>query len=287
MLRSFFRNKKLIIYAVILIILNTLMILSCNLLEYFNKLYDNKINNNELIRSIVLIGINGQDSYDNSNISEENQEIITNVKHVEKTIVEFGSVYRIIVDDFKNINQVQENLLKLGFNTQLATDIQTTIDEYEFISSLVKVNIFILAFWDIITLISLWSFIIKDQEEEISILRKLGYSKRRINIMILIRVFIFIVTSYIISFILSHFISNIYDGIPVLLNRIGISSYGFYELIYNTKYSMLMRNYIEYKVLIGNTISILILYILSFKKINRNIILQIIKNKLGKDGECI
>lgn len=272
MLRSFFRNKKLIIYAVILIILNTLMILSCNLLEYFNKLYDNKINNNELIRSIVLIGINGQDSYDNSNISEENQEIITNVKHVEKTIVEFGSVYRIIVDDFKNINQVQENLLKLGFNTQLATDIQTTIDEYEFISSLVKVNIFILAFWDIITLISLWSFIIKDQEEEISILRKLGYSKRRINIMILIRVFIFIVTSYIISFILSHFISNIYDGIPVLLNRIGISSYGFYELIYNTKYSMLMRNYIEYKVLIGNTISILILYILSFKKINRNII---------------
>lgn len=272
MLRSFFRNKKLIIYAVILIILNTLMILSCNLLKYFNKLYDNKINNNELIRSIVLIGINGQDSYDNSNISEENQEIITNVKHVEKTIVEFGSVYRIIVDDFKNINQVQENLLKLGFNTQLATDIQTTIDEYEFISSLVKVNIFILAFWDIITLISLWSFIIKDQEEEISILRKLGYSKRRINIMILIRVFIFIVTSYIISFILSHFISNIYDGIPVLLNRIGISSYGFYELIYNTKYSMLMRNYIEYKVLIGNTISILILYILSFKKINRNII---------------
>jgi hypothetical protein len=272
MLRSFFRNKKLIIYAVILIILNTLMILSCNLLEYFNKLYDNKINNNELIRSIVLIGINGQDSYDNSNISEENQEIITNVKHVEKTIVEFGSVYRIIVDDFKNINQVQENLLKLGFNTQLATDIQTTIDEYEFISSLVKVNIFILAFWDIITLISLWSFIIKDQEEEISILRKLGYSKQRINIMILIRVFIFIVTSYIISFILSHFISNIYDGIPVLLNRIGISSYGFYELIYNTKYSMLMRNYIEYKVLIGNTISILILYILSFKKINRNII---------------
>lgn len=272
MLRSFFRNKKLIIYAVILIILNTLMILSCNLLEYFNKLYDNKINNNELIRSIVLIGINGQDSYDNSNISEENQEIITNVKHVEKTIVEFGSVYRIIVDDFKNINQVQENLLKLGFNTQLATDIQTTIDEYEFISSLVKVNIFILAFWDIITLISLWSFIIKDQEEEISILRKLGYSKRRINIMILIRVFIFIVTSYIISFILSYFISNIYDGIPVLLNRIGISSYGFYELIYNTKYSMLMRNYIEYKVLIGNTISILILYILSFKKINRNII---------------
>lgn len=272
MLRSFFRNKKLIIYAVILIILNTLMILSCNLLEYFNKLYDYKINNNELIRSIVLIGINGQDSYDNSNISEENQEIITNVKHVEKTIVEFGSVYRIIVDDFKNINQVQENLLKLGFNTQLATDIQTTIDEYEFISSLVKVNIFILAFWDIITLISLWSFIIKDQEEEISILRKLGYSKQRINIMILIRVFIFIVTSYIISFILSHFISNIYDGIPVLLNRIGISSYGFYELIYNTKYSMLMRNYIEYKVLIGNTISILILYILSFKKINRNII---------------
>lgn len=271
MLRSFFRNKKLIIYGVILIILNILIILLCNMLEYFNKLYEEKINSDELIRSIVIVGINGQESYNNSNMSEENQKIISNIKHVENAKIEFESVYRIVVDDFKNINKVQEELLQLGFNTQLATDIQSTIDEYEFVTALVKINIYILEFWNIITLISLWFFILRDQKEELDALRKLGYSKLRINIMVLIRIFIFIFVSYIISFVLSHFISDIYDSVPVLLNRIGISSYGFYELIYNTKYSEIMKNYIEYKVLLGNIIIILILYICSFRKINKNI----------------
>lgn len=252
MIKSFFRNKKVIIYSLVIIILSIFMTLAFNILHYFNYIYTEEINDKNY--RILIIE-------DSKNVDLDKIGKINNVKET----FYFYDMLNIEVDKYENVDKVKQELSDIGYISKQAGEdtIKQLIEETNSIKIIMITSIGIMIIL-VISVLSLFiSLIINDYKKDMALLKCIGYTKaKRLKISIL-RISILIVISTIIGLILSKF-CNTY--MQTTLNLIFEGIYPFCNIIYDITYKDVISKYYPIApVLINLGIGIVLLLFLNKK----------------------
>lgn len=238
MIKSFFRNPKVIIYSVVIVLLSVIISTSFNLLHYFKYIYNEEINNKNY--RILIIE-------ESANINLDDIRKIENVKDV----FYFYDMLNIEVDKYENVSTVKESLQSMGYTSKQAgeTTIKQLIEQTNTIETIIIVNVIILIAFIIIILSLFVSLMIKDEKKDIALLKCIGYTKGKILKILILRVTILIGISSIIGVIIAKSL-GIY--IEKMLNIILDGIYPFNNIISELSYTGIINNYFSVGTILIN-----------------------------------
>ena len=246
-IKSLFRNKNNVVYIIVFIFLFFILNLSLNLNIIIDNYYDDKMQKeleeaietsknqdtafsedmSELMKEYLTyakkINIEEIDrmvkTSNGKELTEEQQEKLRKMKHVESiernvekiyTIEGLSdlTVYYILVDSWKNCDDVQKYLDSIGISSYVNWGTSAEIVEnYEKINNLANVIKYTVCGISLLILFVCCKNIIKNEKENSKLLNVLGYEKRKIkNILftqLLIIVFMGACIGYFISQILT------------------------------------------------------------------------------------
>ena len=207
--KSMLKSKSNIAYLILFIFLFIVLNISLNIIPIINSYYDTKIVDAEAGRTIYI---------PNTEIilTQDQQNQIKNIKHVENItteILDFETytipIYDIIIDDWKNVEYVQNIFSKYGIKTE-----RQLVDNPFFTSyNNVKMASTIIKYTMILIVIFLFIFIsiniLNSEKENIKLLYFTGYNSNKIKFMI----FCIFIIIYLISFLLGFILYNLFQYI--------------------------------------------------------------------------
>lgn len=220
-IKSLFRNKNNVVYIIVFIFLFFILNLSLNLNIIIDNYYDDKMQKeleeaietsknqdtafsedmSELMKEYLTyakkINIEEIDrmvrTSNGKELTEEQQQKIQNMKHVESiernvekiyTIegLRDWTVYYILVDSWKNCDDVQDYLDSIGISSYVNWGTSAEIVEnYEKITSLANIIKYTICGISLVVLFVCCNNIIKNEKENSKLLNVLGYEKRKIK----------------------------------------------------------------------------------------------------------
>ncbi len=207
-LKTIFRNKNNLVYLIIFFIIFIILNFSFNLKLFINKYYDKKINKyidkcyeiaqkenittetkyEELVRTIY--------TSDGKKLTNEQIQNLKHLKYVQDiktnnidipTFQEPITVYCIIVDDWKNCQEIQQFLDIQGISSYIANIDKSILEEYQTTKNFTNIIKYTLFLISLIIFILCYKNIIYNERENIKLLKIFGYRKKQIRKIVLIQ----------------------------------------------------------------------------------------------------
>ena len=203
-IKSILRNKSNIIYIIVFVILFAILNIFLNFGTIIDKYYDLKVE--ERLQS-YLANFNSEDNLEemaekhkktqrtvliNSviNLTEEDKEKIKKVKYVqdvETEIIMAGEhqivLNKIIVDNWKHCQYVEKYFDQKGIEATAYEEAEI-IENYNTVKKFSNVSQYIIIIMSTIILIVCYKNILKNEEQNIKLLKVIGYTKNKIKIII-------------------------------------------------------------------------------------------------------
>lgn len=184
-IKSILRNKANIIYIVIMVVLFVALNISINIQTIIDVFFDVQMNNYtekmkvEQIKEVKIEQVTYISS-SNFRLTEEKEREIKNIKHVEK-IVNHNEICYIIVDDWKDIEYVQNVLDKKGIQLSrvlVGIDMENLYKSYSQVCMMLRAVMYIIILATILMLYFCYKNILKNEQENIKLLSIIGYNKK-------------------------------------------------------------------------------------------------------------
>ncbi len=184
-IKSILRNKANVIYIVIMVVLFVALNISINIQTIIDVFFDVQMNNYtekmkvEQIKEVKIEQVTYISS-SNFRLTEEKEREIKNIKHVEK-IVNHNEICYIIVDDWKDIEYVQNVLDKKGIQLSrvlVGIDMENLYKSYSQVCMMLRAVMYIIILATILMLYFCYKNILKNEQENIKLLSIIGYNKK-------------------------------------------------------------------------------------------------------------
>ncbi len=184
-IKSILRNKANVIYIVIMVVLFVALNISINIQTIIDVFFDVQMNNYtekmkvEQIKEVKIEQVTYISS-SNFRLTEEKEREIKNIKHVEK-IVNHNEICYIIVDDWKDIEYVQNVLDKKGIQISrvlVGIDMENLYKSYSQVCMMLRAVMYIIILATILMLYFCYKNILRNEQENIKLLTIIGYNKK-------------------------------------------------------------------------------------------------------------
>lgn len=185
-IKSILRNKANVIYIVIMVVLFVALNISINIQTIIDVFFDVQMNNYtekmkvEQIKEVKIEQVTYISS-SNFRLTEEKEREIKNIKHVEK-IVNHNEICYIIVDDWKDIEYVQNVLDKKGIQISrvlVGIDMENLYKSYSQVCMMLRAVMYIIILATILMLYFCYKNILRNEQENIKLLTIIGYNKKQ------------------------------------------------------------------------------------------------------------
>lgn len=222
-IKSILRNQSNIIYILIMVVLFVSLNISINIQTIIDIFYDIQMNNytekieieqmkEVKIEQVIYI------SSSNFILTEKIEREIKNVKYVEK-IVNHNEIYYIVVDDWKNIEYVQNVLDKKGIEISrvlVGIEIEKLYKSYSQVCMMVKTVMYIIISVTISMLYFCYKNILKNEQENIKLLSIIGYNKKTRKRILYLDLLVLLLITFIVTLLIMVII---YISVIININK--------------------------------------------------------------------